>query len=606
MQKIKKVFEILKCNLWSLVGFELLFKLLSFLIFTPLFLKCFTFILKITRYNYLTLENIFSFLINPLTIFSSLILILLMTFYTMFDITTIIIILNYSYQHQKISIIDAIRLSFKKCTKIISLKNIPLAFLVLFLIPFLNIGISSSFISTIRIPNFLLAYIINSRILLIFCIFIALMLLFLLLKWLYSLHYFVLEDLNFKEARKKSISLSHKNHIKDLLTLVLVQLTISILYIIFVVFGILIIITLNKVGGSIILKSITTTIIWLFIAASFIFILALSTPISYASISVMYYFHKLTKKESIKHIPLKNTSENLKINHLIKKIIIFCAILSFIGAEIFTYGIYNGKYNLNIEYMKIPLVTAHRGFSLNYPENTMIAFQKAQEYGADWIELDIQQTKDGILVVSHDTNVSRTTGVNKSISNMTYEEIKKLDAGSFFKKEFQNEKIPLFEDVLKWAKSNNLKLNIELKPTGKEKNFAPQVVDLLKQYQLENNCVLASQTYSVLENVKKYDPNIKTVYVMSLAVGNILTFDKADYYSIEASSVTQSLVKNIHKSGKEIYVWTLNNEETIQKMIDYQVDNIITDNIPLAKDTIMQNKTSSIINEYIKMIESIF
>ena len=236
----------------------------------------------------------------------------------------------------------------------------------------------------------------------------------------------------------------------------------------------------------------------------------------------------------------------------------------------------------------------------------MSAFVGAKEYGADWVELDVQQTLDKQLVVLHDTNLKRTTGVNKNTWEATYDEIKDLDAGSFFDKSFNGERIPLLSTVIEYAKKNNLKLNIELKPTGNEIDFEKEVIDLINKYNFKNNCVVTSQVYEVLENVKKYDNSIKTVYVMSLAYGNIIDLEYADSFSIEASSINKTLVNQIHGVGKEIYAWTVNTKENINKMININVDNIITDNITLAKNEIYVSKTSNVINEYIKLVQSIF
>ena len=226
----------------------------------------------------------------------------------------------------------------------------------------------------------------------------------------------------------------------------------------------------------------------------------------------------------------------------------------------------------------------------------MSAFIGAKEKGADWIELDIQQTKDKQIVVSHDTNLKRVTGVDKNIIDMTYEEIYELDAGSFFDEKFKGEHIPLLTDVLEYASWNNIRLNIELKPTGQEVDFEKDVVDLINKYHFSEKCVLTSQVYDVLKNIKEYDSNIKTVYVMSFAKGDILQLDYADAYSIEASSINKKLVKNIHNAGKEVYAWTVNKDTSILKMIDMNVDNIITDNIELGKEVLYYSNHSDIIN----------
>ena len=272
----------------------------------------------------------------------------------------------------------------------------------------------------------------------------------------------------------------------------------------------------------------------------------------------------------------------------------------------FTYGLYRGDYNLNIEYTRRLEVTAHRGASVFYPENTMSAFVGAKKLGADWIELDVQETKDKEVIVIHDTNFKRTTGVDKNTWELSYKEIEKLDAGSFFDKKYKGEKIPLLKDVVEFAKENNIRLNIEIKPTGHEKALEKEVVDIINEENFEDSCVITSQVYDVLKKVKKYDKNIKTVYVMSLAYGDITSLKDADNFSIEAMSINKKLVKRVHNEGKELYAWTVNTKESINNMIDLNVDNIITDDITLAKDTIYSSKTSNVINEYVKLVRNIF
>ncbi len=607
MKKLKLVINLIKYNLKSLVLFELIFKLLSFLIFVPIFLNIFNLIMKITGYNYLTLENIFSFLKNPITILMLLILILLMMVYAMFDIITIIVILNQSYKKTKIKVIQAIRVSLNKCKKLFSIKNIPLSFLVLFLIPFLNIGISSSFISTIKIPEFILDFVLNNRLLLILFSVIIIFLISILHRWIYSVHSMVLEDVSFKEARKTSSLLSSKNCFKDLISILLVQLTLYFLYIIVIALGILIITSLNKIKYSIvIIKSITATSIWLFIVISFIVVTLLSTPLSYACISILYYIRKEELGVKIPSLKIKYNKENENLDRKIRKVIIFIYFLALIFGSIFTYNIYKGNYNINIEYANNILVTAHRGASLDCPENTFSAFVSAKNYGADFIEIDVQETIDGKIIVIHDKNFKRTTGINKHTWETSYDEVKNFDAGSFMNESFKDERIPLFEDVVLWAKNNNINLNIEIKPTGYEKKLVENVIDIVNKFGFQKECVLTSQNYEVLEKIKAYDDEITTGYVMSFVYGDLSIFDKADSFSIEEASITSSLVKEVHNQGKEIYAWTVNNSSNVQKMIDLKVDNIITDDVLMTKEIIFSNKTSNIINEYVKYIENIF
>lgn len=118
MKKTKQVLDILTYNIKPLIGFELLFKLLSLMIFAPLFISGFNLIMKLNGFTYLTIENLPMFLWNPKTLIMIIILLLFMTLYTMFDIMTIITILDFSYHKEKIKIVDAVRFSLSKCWKV--------------------------------------------------------------------------------------------------------------------------------------------------------------------------------------------------------------------------------------------------------------------------------------------------------------------------------------------------------------------------------------------------------------------------------------------------------------------------------------------------------
>ncbi len=598
--------KIINYNLLSLISFEIVFKLASFLIFTPLFLHLFDFTMYLTGFSYLTLENVLFFIFNPITLALLLCLVFLMLSLTMFDITTVIIILDASAAQHKISTLSAIKLSLKKCLSIFHLQNLPLAFFVLFLIPFLNFGITSSFITSIKIPEFILDFIMHNPFLLSCSVILVIFLIILLLKWLYSLHFFILENLPFREARKRSTELSHNHLFQNLLTLLLLQFSAFIVYSGFLALGIFCIIRLEKIFNDIlILKSITTTTIWIFVVISTLFIILMAVPISYSGISVMYYSLRKQDRQTIKHFPIITASPHPKLYSLLKSSIFICFILAFIGGSILNYGIYKGNFNFNIVYFRTAEITAHRGSSLEYPENTMLAFIAAKDAGADWIELDVQQTADQEIIVLHDYNLKRVTGLNKPTWEVTYNEIKNLDAGSFLDPNFSNARIPLLKEIVKWAKNNNIKLNIELKPTGHETNFEQQVVDIILAEDYEKYTVITSQVYHTLQNVKTYRPTIKTVYVMSIAYGNILALKYADGFSIETINITSKMVNKIHEAGKDIYAWTVNSTENIEHMINLGVDNIITDNVTLAKELVYSSKTTSLINQYANFVDNL-
>ena len=110
----------------------------------------------------------------------------------------------------------------------------------------------------------------------------------------------------------------------------------------------------------------------------------------------------------------------------------------------------------------------------------------------------------------------------------------------------------------------------------------------------------------IFEVIKDLDSNVKTIYVMSIGIGDLLKLDKADGYSLEATNVTKKLVKKLHNNGKEVYAWTVNTEDNINKMIDLNVDNIITDNIELGQTLVEESKTMNILTIYESLLEKVF
>lgn len=603
MEKMRKVAGLLRVNWRTMAEFEILYKFLSLSIFTPIFWGIFNVIMKFTGYGYLTIENILPFLLNPLTLVALLLLFVCMAFYTMIDIGAVIFLLDQSYQGKKADLVQTVRYAVRNAFRVFHRKNMLIVFVVLFLIPFLNIGVASGYVSSIAVPEFILDFIKGNWYLLFFFIAVVLGLGFLLLRWMYAFHYFTLEGCGFREARKRSVELGRKHKIKDLVTLLGIQLGISVLFLVFAMIGIWLAVFLGGLFSK--LKwfgIVSASVVWVFLAVSLLIMSALGTPVSYACIGILFYGHKEEKQEKVVHGELDEHRENekrRKIRYMVEGVLLS---ISVVCCCFYLYGIYNHKVSMQIEYVRTMEVTAHRGASVSFPENTMAAFEGAKELGADWIELDVQQSRDGQIFVMHDTNFLRTAGVDRDTWEMDYDEIRLLDVGSFFDSRFEGECAPLLSDVIAYAKRNGIKLNIEMKPTGYEQDFEQNVAKIIEAERFWEQCVVTSQVYHVLEEVKEYDSRIHTVYVMSLAYGDINMLTAADHFSIEASSISEKLVSDVHNAGKEIYAWTVNTEESINRMIELNVDNIITDDITLAKECIYLSKTSDVVAEYVRWL----
>ncbi len=607
MRKIREVISLIRVNARTMAEFEILYKILSLAIFTPLFVCIFNGIMRITGYRYLTIENIVPFFTNPLTIAALLVLFVCMTVYAMVDIGAVIFLLDCSYQGKKADLVQTLRFSVQNAVRVFHRKNISVAFLVLFLIPFLNIGVAPGYVGAIAVPEFILDFIAaNGRLLFLFTVFL-LVLGLLLFRWLYVLHYYTLEGCSFREARKKSADLGRKRKGSDLLALLGIQAGIAFLFFAFAAVGVFLAVCLGQLFYR--LKwfgIVSASVVWVFLAVSILIVLALGTPVSYACISILFYRHKAEKGEALIHCEPgihKEREKRKKFRHALESVFMLAAVA---GCSVYMYGVYNHEVSLQIEYVRTMEVTAHRGACADYPENTMAAFEGARALGADWIELDVQQSRDGELIVMHDTSFLRTAGVEKNTWETDFEEMQTFDVGSFFDSRFSGERVPLLSDVIRFAKKFKLRLNIELKPSGHEENLEQSVAKLIREERFQDQCVVTSQFYDVLERVKACDSRIQTVYVMSIAYGDFGEFAAADHFSVEAENVTEKLVSDIHNAGKEIYAWTVNTRENIDRMIDLNVDNIITDDVTLAKACIFESRTGDAVSGYVKWLLRFF
>ncbi len=604
MKKLRKATKLVFYNWKPLAWFEIIYKLASVVFFVPLLLGMFNLAMKLTGYSYLTMENIFSFISKPVTLAMLVVILVLAAIYAMIDISATVFVIDQSKQEKTVTLGQIVSFSVKNSIRVWLPKNILLVPVVLLLLPFVSIGLASGFFSTVSIPEFILDYIkANTLLSSLFAVAVVLLTL-VAVRWLYAFFYFTLEGCNFQEARKKSVRLGKGKRVRDFSQLLVMQVIFALVYIVFLLLLILAAFFAGKLfSGIFLLKWLGSTLVWLAVVLALAIIAALSVPLGYSCIAILYYRRKEEVQEPVIHAEAPQVRVNPRFQKFSKAATTILAVVVAVVSLTLGYLLSTGKINPEIEYLRTMEVTAHRGASAFYPENTMAAFVGAKEMGADWIELDVQQSKDGQIFVAHDTNFIRTTGVNANAWEMTYDEISQLDAGSFFDKQYAGEKMPLLSEVISYAKDNGMRLNIELKPTGHETDFEKDVVDVIRAGDFEKDCVITSQVYRVLENIKDYDESLQTVYVMSVAYGDINQLAAADHFSVEATNVTRRLVSAVHNAGKELYVWTVNTKDSIMKMISLNVDNIVTDNIELAKECIFESRYSTLLEEFLKLLE---
>lgn len=220
-------------------------------------------------------------------------------------------------------------------------------------------------------------------------------------------------------------------------------------------------------------------------------------------------------------------------------------------------------------------VTAHRGASHVAPENTLSAIRAAIEAGAEWAEIDVQETKDGVVVVLHDQDLMRLAGDPRRIADMTYEEARQLDVGAKFDPKFAGERLPTLKEAIDLARGK-IKLNIELKYYGQgDPRLASDVARLLREEKLDKDCFVASLNYASLEEARNEWPALRTAAIVSARVGDPTRLD-VDYLSMNAKLVNLRLLRAAHRRGKQVLVWTIDDPRLATRLMDLGVDNVIT------------------------------
>jgi glycerophosphoryl diester phosphodiesterase len=248
-----------------------------------------------------------------------------------------------------------------------------------------------------------------------------------------------------------------------------------------------------------------------------------------------------------------------------------------------------------------PLIFAHRGSSALAPENTIAAFRRAIKDSADAVELDIHLSKDGELAVIHDDRIDRTTTGTGYVKKLTFSEIQKFDAGSWFDQKYSGEIIPSLTDILSLCKGR-IGINIEIKSgrsDAKKSIIVKQCLDELSKYDNQTDILISSFDKRILREIREIDTKITLgllydpFYKMIKNPVRLAIDLKVNYLIISNRFIRKRIVKSAHQNGLRVGVFTVNTEPQLRRAIELGVDAIIT-NDPLRTKKMLEciNKKS--------------
>lgn len=236
---------------------------------------------------------------------------------------------------------------------------------------------------------------------------------------------------------------------------------------------------------------------------------------------------------------------------------------------------------------RVPYVVAHRGFSAAYPENTLSAFRAAVELEVDWIELDVLTTADGVVIVSHDRTADRCTNGTGRFRTMSLDEIKSLDAGVRFGEQFAGESIPTLDEVITLVEKTPVRLCIEIKGDTPDESLAnaQAAVTLLQQRNFLRKTSISSFEPNCLRAIRGWEPLLAINFDPTPQDGSLSPWELcqqclrcgATFMSHEYPHLTPDLMAEARAHGLAVWAWTVNDAESMRRMIDLEVDAILTD-----------------------------
>jgi glycerophosphoryl diester phosphodiesterase len=572
----------LRNNFKNLVLFELFYKLIFLVFVYPIIKYIFNLSIYYIELDYLRNQTLFFYLTKPSTIIMIVFILLILTLYTSFEIICLSVLLSIESKSD-FNIKLFIKNSFLKYIDFIKNKRfIFLIFLSLFvlLIEIYHIvGVGNFVFIPLDLSRFVFSNVLFS---------ILLILVFI------SLTYLVLNEVKKMISKQRGLRYQKSKIKKTMIELMLLFLLNATLNIVFYILYDGSFLLLDFLINNITLSSFFKTVLFgITSSLSIIYIIIATTillPLNIILINSFIIYEPLYTETKI-------TVKSKRFRYLLLSLFI----LSLLSFQFFAldFELRNDIASHDV------LVVAHRGYSSKAPENTMSAIELAVLNQAKGIEFDVRLTKDLVPVLLHDETMGRTTNDvnNRRLKDLTLFEVKQLDAGSWFDSSFSSEKIPTLAEVIFRIKELNDEnqfnglLFIELKDN--DIALDQQVINLITSQSLVTQTHLLSFSYDQILRIKNINPSIKTTLLVSSFYGDpfhLIHLEGVDHFGLSMNFIDNNydLINILHELNKKVYVWTVDEEKNIKKFADLNVNGIITNEVEIANQTLVNHQYPTI------------
>jgi len=238
------------------------------------------------------------------------------------------------------------------------------------------------------------------------------------------------------------------------------------------------------------------------------------------------------------------------------------------------------------------LIIAHRGAAGSAPENTLASINQAIEDGADWVEIDVQESRDGHVVVVHDSDFMKLAGDPIKVWEGDLARLQQIDIGSWFDPAFNTERVPTLANVLDIIRDAGSRLVIELKYYGHDQQLERRVVDLVEAAGMADSVAIMSLKLDGVNKLKTIRPDWTGGLLAATAVGDITRLS-ADFLAVNQNLASPGFIRRAHSAGKRVFVWTINDPLSMTHWMSMGVDGVITDEPAMARDILRQRESLS-------------
>lgn len=554
--------------------FSALFLTLNSFVFVPFIVWLFNYSLRLVGSGYLLNSELIRLILDWRSLLLTAVLFFFIVVVLFIEYATILVISHEAWSGRVINLADAFFTALKCIPRLLSFGLIHLLFLFFLVTPLASGPLADWFFSGINLPIFLDTQIQRSYIVLLLLVPVLLLVVYVSIRSIFTLHYIVLANDNMHKAIAHSFALTRKRQLLTIINLLLFNLS-TVAVVIALLTGLNYLpsllrfrINISLIENILLLISSYLTFVGalLLIPINMIFVTRLFYNYQDSSLPRADVFFQVAHSRVLSRIEtrIRRVFQGRKL--LTNLTLVACLALTFV----FNYTVYQqaGYLRWNV------MVISHRGDPIDAPENSLSAIRSALEKSVDMIEVDIQLTKDEIPVLHHDLTLRRMAGRPERVADLTWHEIENLDIGSSFSPEFAGETIPSLEAAL-LAVQDHGRLLLDLKPDERWQLLAVKTVELIEQFEMTEIIYVQSFHPQILQEIRALNPDIRIGQILTWAVGNLAALD-VDFFSINQSMLSADFVRSARRTDRQVLVWTVNDEKNMRTVLTYDIDGIIT------------------------------